>query len=193
MGIKTLQKEIRACQICKEFLPNAPKPIFAFTSKSKILIIGQAPGRVVHEREVPFDDKSGDSLRDWLGLTREEFYDPDLFAIVPMGFCFPGKGKSGDLPPRKECAPQWHDQILDEMKNLELVILIGTYAQNYYLKKDKKKNLTETVGTFDEYLPKFFPIVHPSGLNFRWQARNSWFKEQIVPILKLKVDSIIRS
>lgn len=194
MGLTAFQKEIRACQICKEFLPNAPKPIFTFSEKSKILIIGQAPGRVVHDREISFDDKSGDTLREWLGVTREQFYNTDLFGIMPMAFCYPGKGKSGgDAPPRKECAPQWHEQILSTLKHVELVILIGTYAQDYYLKGIKKKNLTETVGAFEEYLPKFFPIVHPSGLNYRWQARNPWFKEQIVPILKLKVGSIVNS
>ena len=194
MKCSSLQKEIKACRICQDFLPNDPKPIFTFSERSKILIIGQAPGRVVHEREVSFDDKSGDTLREWLGVTREQFYNTDLFGIVPMGFCYPGKGKTGgDAPPRKECAPLWHTSILSTLKKVELILLIGTYAQNYYLKETKKKNLTETVGAFEEYLPLYFPIVHPSGLNYRWQAQNPWFKEHIVPILKMKVASIVNS
>ncbi len=185
MGIRKLQEDIRSCQLCKDYLANSPKPIVTISDKSKILIVGHAPGRVVHEKGVSFDDKSGDTLRNLLGVTREEFYNPDLFAIVPMGFCYPGKGLSGDLPPRKECAPFWHALILKELKNLEMIVLIGKYVQDYYLKENKKKNLTETVGAFEEYLPKFFPIVHPSGLSYRWQARNPWFNEQIVPILKM--------
>jgi len=187
-----LHRRIKACSICKDFLPNTPKPIFEFNSKSKILIIGQAPGRIVHEKEIPFDDKSGNTLRDWLCVTREEFYNPDNFAIVPMGFCYPGKGKTGgDAPPRKECAPQWHKEILGKLNNIKLIILVGAYAQNYYLKDTKKKNLTETVRNFEEYYDFYFPIVHPSPLNYRWHTKNKWFVEDVVPILQFKIKEIL--
>lgn len=187
----TLQNKIKSCDTCKLYLPNKPRPIFQFSSNSKIAIIGQAPGQKVHDVGVPFYDKSGETLRRWLGVTEEQFYNPDLFAIVPMSFCFPGKGKTGDLPPRKECAPQWHDKILGQFKNLELTFLIGTYSQNYYLKENKKSNLTETVLNFEEYLPRYFPIVHPSPLNFRWQAKNTWFEKELVTIMQKKVKQII--
>lgn len=190
----SLHKEILKCQICKEFLPNPPKPIVRFSEKSKIVIIGQAPGQKVHDKGLSFDDKSGEILREWLGVTKEEFYNIDNFAIIPMGFCYPGKGKTGgDAPPRKECAPQWHNLIFEKTNNIQLVVLIGTYAINYYLKDTKKKNLTETVRNFEEYYHAHFPIVHPSGLNFRWQVRNPWFKLDVVPILRLKVNEILNT
>ncbi|MFK8045159.1 MAG: uracil-DNA glycosylase family protein [Crocinitomicaceae bacterium] len=184
---KQLHKEILKCQICKDFLPNLPKPILRFSKNSKIIIIGQAPGNVVHQKEVSFDDKSGDTLRKWMGVTREEFYNVDNFAIVPMGFCYPGKGKTGgDAPPRMECAPHWHHSIFELLKNVELVLLIGNYAIKYYLRDGKKKNLTETVRNFEDYLETHFPIVHPSPLNFRWHSKNEWFKQDVVPILRLR-------
>ena len=188
----SLLKEISRCQVCKGCLPNAPKPIVRFNSNSKIVIIGQAPGNVVHRKELSFDDKSGDTLREWLGVSREEFYNLNNFAIVPMGFCFPGKAKSGgDAPPRKECAPHWHKRILDSLKNAELIIAIGSYAINYYLKETKKKNLTETVRNYEEYYETIFPLVNPSPLNFRWHKNNPWFKENVVPVLQLKVAEIL--
>ena len=177
--------------ICANFLPNRPRPIVQFSSKSKLLIIAQAPGQKAHDRGIPFDDLSGDNLRSWLGVSREQFYNPELFAIMPMGFCFPGKGKSGDLPPRKECAPQWHNKIMEQMKNLELIILVGKYAQEYYLKDNPYKNLTETVISYQEFLPKYFPLVHPSPLNFRWHGKNKWFLESITPELKKMVATIL--
>lgn len=187
-----LYQEIKKCLTCEGFLPYAPKPIFQFSEKSKIVIIGQAPGQKVHDKGIPFDDKSGETLRDWLGVTREQFYNPDKFAIVPMGFCFPGKGKTGgDAPPRPECAPQWHGKVLSQFKDLQLIILIGTYAIDYYLKETKGRNLTETVSNFEKYYDTHFPIVHPSPLNFRWQAKNPWFKENVVPELQLKVKTIL--
>ena len=182
--IEKLKDTIADCIICANFLPNRPRPIVQFSSKSKLLIIAQAPGQKAHESGIPFDDLSGDNLRSWLGVSREQFYNPELFAIMPMGFCFPGKGKSGDLPPRKECAPQWHNKIMEQMKNLELIILVGKYAQEYYLKDNPYKNLTETVISYQEFLPKYFPLVHPSPLNFRWHGKNKWFLESITPELK---------
>jgi len=133
--LKKLHSEITNCQICKPHLDHAPRPVFAFGAKSKIVVIGQAPGSVVHRTGIPWDDKSGDNLRDWMGIDKEVFYDVNQFAIVPMGFCYPRKEKTGDLPPRKECAPQWHDLIWDTLKDVKLTLLIGKYAQDYYLKK----------------------------------------------------------
>ena len=189
--IAKLKDTIADCIICANFLPNRPRPIVQFSSKSKLLIIAQAPGQKTHDKGIPFDDLSGENLRTWLGVSREQFYNPELFAIMPMGFCFPGKGKSGDLPPRKECAPQWHNKIMEQMKNLELIILVGKYAQEYYLKDNPYKNLTETVISYQEFLPKYFPLVHPSPLNFRWHGKNKWFLESITPELKKMVATIL--
>ena len=189
--IEKLKDTIADCIICANFLPNRPRPIVQFSSKSKLLIIAQAPGQKTHDKGIPFDDLSGENLRTWLGVSREQFYNPELFAIMPMGFCFPGKGKSGDLPPRKECAPQWHNKIMEQMKNLELIILVGKYAQEYYLKDNPYKNLTETVISYQEFLPKYFPLVHPSPLNFRWHGKNKWFFLFISPELKKMVATIL--
>ena len=185
-----LAKKILACETCIQFLPNKPKPIFQFNENSRILIIGQAPGQKVHDAGIPFLDKSGETLRRWLGVTEEQFYTPSLFAIVPMGFCYPGKGKTGDLPPRPECAPQWHEKILKQFKHLQLTLLIGTYAQNYYL-QGNRDNLTDTVKNYKKYLPAYFPLVHPSPLNFRWQAKNPWFESEVIPVLQKKVKKIL--
>lgn len=190
--IKTLQKEIDKCRVCVDFLPYLPNPIYQFSKKSKVVIIAQAPGQIAHDKGIPFDDKSGETLRSWLGVTKDEFYNPELFAIVPMGFCFPGKGKSGDLPPRKECAPKWHEIILNELKEVQLIILIGKYSQDYYLKKTSHKNLTERVQHFYEFFPKYFPLVHPSPLNFRWHGKNKWFMTELIPELQKKVAEIIK-
>ena len=189
--IEKLKDTIADCIICANFLPNRPRPIVQFSSKSKLLIIAQAPGQKTHDKGIPFDDLSGENLRTWLGVSREQFYNPELFAIMPIGFCFPGKGNSGDLPPRKECAPQWHNKIMEQMKNLELIILVGKYAQEYYLKDNPYKNLTETVISYQEFLPKYFPLVHPSPLNFRWHGKNKWFLESITPELKKMVATIL--
>ena len=183
--------DISQCTICKEHLPLGPRPVVTANLNSKIIGIGQAPGTKVHASGIPWDDQSGKTLRDWLGVTNEEFYNTEYFAIVPMGFCYPGKGKTGDLPPRPECAPQWHSLLLEEMPNIELFILIGAYAQKYYLKDKAKRTLTETVGDYQNYIPKFFPIPHPSPTNRFWRAKNPWFEELVVPKLKESVIKII--
>ena len=187
-----LKEEIKQCTICAPFLVNGCRPVFEASPNSKIIIIGQAPGIRVHKSGVPWDDKSGENLRAWLGVGHEEFYDPDLFAIIPMGFCYPGKGKSGDLPPRKECAPQWHDLLLNQMQNVSLTLLIGQYAQAYYLGDRKKKNLTQTVLHFEEYLPTYLPLPHPSPRNNIWKRKNPWFEEKVLPVLKKSVQQLIR-
>lgn len=186
-----LLKQIRACTVCEPFLPLGANPIVQAHPKSKIVIIGQAPGLKVHQTGVPWNDPSGDQLRKWLNVTKEQFYNPELFALVPIGFCYPGKGQSGDLPPRKECAPLWHIRLLDEMKEVQLILLIGQYAQKYYLKGNMHKNITENVLHFNEYLPKYFPLPHPSPRNFIWMNKNPWFEEKVVPELKNKVAAIL--
>lgn len=184
-----LLNNISQCSICKAHLPLGPRPVVTADPKSKIVIIGQAPGTKVHQSGIPWDDQSGKKLREWLNVTDEQFYNTENFAIVPMGFCYPGKGKTGDLPPRPECAPQWHHALLEKMPNVEMVILIGAYAQNYYLKD--KKTLTERVGDFKTYLPKYFPIPHPSPTNRFWRAKNPWFEELVVPELRDSISKIV--
>ncbi|GAB5416797.1 MAG: uracil-DNA glycosylase family protein [Crocinitomicaceae bacterium] len=186
----SLLAEIEKCTICKHHLPNPPLPVVRASEKSKVLIVGQAPGRLVHESGIPWNDPSGNRLRDWLGIDKELFYNPDVFALVPMGFCYPGTGKSGDFPPRKECAPQWHQQLLDAMPNIELTILIGAYAQKYYLGNDMKKNLTETVRSTHEYYPKFMALPHPSPRNNIWMKKHPWFEKEVLPLLLTHVQSI---
>lgn len=145
----------------------------------------------MHKSGIPWDDQSGKRLREWMGVDNETFYNEEIMGIVPMGFCYPGKGKSGDLPPRKECAPTWHEPLLDSMKNVQLTLLIGQYAQRYYLKETAKKNLTETVWNFGEYLPSFFVLPHPSPRNGIWLRKHDWFEKEIVPELKARVKTII--
>lgn len=185
-----LLSEIRNCTICKGFLPNAPKPIIQVSITSQIVIIGQAPGQKVQNSGIPWDDASGNNLREWLGIDKQTFYNEKVFALIPMGFCFPGTGKSGDLPPRPECAPHWHQQVLRAMTDVKLTLLIGQYAQNYYLKSSCKQTLTETVKNYKEYLPRFLPLPHPSPRNNIWQKKNSWFKENVIPSLQNKITFI---
>lgn len=186
-----LLSEIRNCRVCKDFLPNVPKPIIQGSSVSKIAIIGQAPGQKVQNSGIPWDDASGNNLREWLGVDKETFYNDKIFALIPMGFCFPGSGKSGDLPPRPECAPLWHQQVLESMTGIKLTLLIGQFAQKYYLKNNVKATLTETVKIYQEYLPNYIPLPHPSPRNNIWQKKNTWFKENLVQVLQEKVGSII--
>lgn len=189
--MQKLLAEIRNCEVCKAHLPLGPRPIVTAHSEARVIIIGQAPGTKVHETGVPWDDPSGKQLRKWLGVTDEEFYDEKKFALVPMGFCYPGKGKGGDLPPRTECAPLWHQQLWNQMPNLELIILIGTYAQKYYLKEEMKKNLTETVKAYQNYLPKYFPLPHPSPRNRFWLRKNAWFEKEVVPAFQNTIEKVL--
>lgn len=187
-----LLREISACEICVSHLVNGVRPVVSVHPKSKIVVIGQAPGIKVHKSGVPWDDKSGENLRRWMNISSEDFYNPEKIGIIPMGFCYPGKGKTGDLPPRKECAPQWHQQLWDHMDGVELVLLIGKYAQDYYLKDQSKRTLTETVRSYQEYLPKYFVLPHPSPRNNIWQKKNSWFKEEVLPALKYSVLKVLK-
>ncbi len=186
-----LLKEIKNCTICKDHLPLGPRPVVSADINSKIVIVGQAPGTKVHTSGIPWDDASGKQLRSWLQVSEEQFYNPKNFAIIPMGFCYPGKGKSGDLPPRPECAPQWHNLLLEQMPNVKLILLIGMYAQNYYLKDKAHKTLTETVHDFHTYLPRYLPIPHPSPRNRFWLTKNPWFEVEVLPVLRHQIKNIL--
>lgn len=159
--MKSLLNDIRKCRLCEEHPPSGCNPVIMASTKSKIVVIGQAPGRRVHESGIPWDDPSGDNLRNWLGVTKKQFYNPDLFALMPMGFCYPGTGKSGDLPPRPECAPLWHTKLMNYMEEAKLILLLGSYAQKYYLGSSIKPTLTETVKNHPEYAPRYLPLPHP--------------------------------
>jgi uracil-DNA glycosylase len=186
-----LLKEIRTCQMCKGALPLGPKPVLRASATAKLLIVGQAPGRRVHETGIPWNDPSGDRLRTWLGMTREEFYDERRIAIVPTGLCYPGSAPRGDSPPRPECAPLWHPRVRALMPRIELTLLIGRYAQAYYLAGRRKKTLRETVQAHGEYLPEFLPLPHPSPRNRLWFNKNPWFEEVVVPLLQARVAKVL--
>jgi len=190
--MKQLLADIRKCTECASFLELGPRPVVAASTRSKIIVIGQAPGSVVHKSGIPWDDKSGENLREWMGISSEDFYDANKVAIIPMGFCYPGKGKTGDLPPRKECAPLWHQQLLDKIEGDVLVLLIGKYAQDYYLEKTARKTLTETVFNFGDYLPKYFVLPHPSPRNNIWKAENKWFVTDVLPTLKDSIAAVLK-
>ena len=192
LNFAELMAEVRQCRLCEKSLPAGPRPVLQLDPGAKILIAGQAPGRRVHETGVPFDDPSGDRLREWLGLTTEVFYDPAIVAILPMGFCYPGTGKSGDLPPRPECADAWREQLLQQLRNLQLTVVIGQYAQKWHL-PEKKKNLTETVRAWKSYGGDIFPLPHPSPRNNIWLKRNPWFAESLLPDLKKAVQEALKS
>lgn len=191
--ISQLLAEIRTCKVCEDSLPLGANPVVSGQQSAKIMIIGQAPGTKVHASGVPWDDASGNRLRDWLQIDKDIFYDDSLIAIMPMGFCYPGRGKGGDLPPRPECAPLWHQRLLDQLPNIQLTLLIGQYAQKYYLGKKRKKTLTETVKAFHEYQPDFFPLVHPSPRNAIWQSKNPWFNEDVVPALRITAEKVLNN
>jgi uracil-DNA glycosylase len=183
----TLLERIQRCEVCKDHLPLGHRPVVQLSNQSKIIIIGQAPGRRVHETGIPWNDASGRKLREWMNVDEATFYDPEVFSIMPMGFCYPGKAISGDLPPRPECAPLWHPRILKSIKGSPFILLIGQYAQRYYLKKGGKINLTETVKRYKEYLPQYFPLPHPSPRNQNWVTINSWFMEKSSPELRNQI------
>lgn len=185
-GFTRLLNEIRACRQCEAHLPLGPRPVVQLGPGARILVIGQAPGTRVHETGIPWNDPSGDTLRRWLEVSREQFYDPELFAIMPMGFCYPGRGKSGDLPPRPECAPTWHRRIQAALPRIELTLLIGQYAQRYYL-GNRYRSLTDTVRHWREFAPAQLPLPHPSPRNRRWLRDNPWFEQEELPALRERV------
>lgn len=187
MALTRLDKllaEVRACTICAAHLPNPPRPVLQAARSARVQIVGQAPGRKVHETGIPWNDPSGDLLRAWLRIDRGTFYDATRIAIIPAGFCYPGKGPSGDLPPRPECAPQWHPRLRALLPRVRMTLLVGQYAQAYYLGARRGKNLADTVRAYREYLPEFFPLPHPSPRNRRWLAQNAWFERDVLPELR---------
>ena len=183
---KSLIADVRGCTICEPHLSHGVRPVLQIDLKSRVLIAGQAPGRRVHESGVPFDDPSGERLRDWMGVAREVFYDPRQLAILPMGFCYPGTGRSGDLPPRPECAPAWREKLVGSLRNLKLTLVIGQYAQAYHL-ADKPSSLTDTVKAWRDFGPDVMPLPHPSPRNNIWLRRNPWFEKQLLPALRKRV------
>ena len=189
-SFSSLLSEVRACTICKDHLPLGPRPVLQFHPKARILIAGQAPGSKVHGSGVPFDDASGNRLREWLGVTPDVFYDPKQIAILPMGFCFPGTGKSGDLPPRPECAPAWRTQLLARLRRLEITLVLGKYAQLYHL-DETSSSLTELVKSWRNYWPSIVPLPHPSPRNNLWLSRNPWFAAELLPVLRERVAEIL--
>ncbi|HEM6371638.1 TPA: uracil-DNA glycosylase family protein [Streptococcus suis] len=190
MKLVEIEKAIMKDAANQAFTKKGIKPLFQAPSTAKILIIGQAPGLKTQEKGRLFDDASGENLRKWLGVNRQTFYESGYFAILPMDFYYPGKGKSGDLPPRKDFAPKWHQLILDQLPELELTLLIGQHAQDYYLEKSQR-NLTERVEHADDYLPTYFPLPHPSPRNNIWQAKNPWFQAEIIPKLQKIIVEIL--
>ncbi|UTF60347.1 uracil-DNA glycosylase family protein [Gilvimarinus sp. DA14] len=185
-----LWQDIQQCKNCQAHLPLPARPVLQASPRSRILIAAQAPGIRAHESATAFNDPSGDRLRQWLGVNRETFYNPDYFALVPMGFCYPGTGASGDLAPRPECAPLWRNALLERLSNTELTLVIGQYAQAWHL-PNMGKTLTERVGRWAEVWPEILPLPHPSGRNNRWLAKNPWFEKEILPALRKRVADIL--
>lgn len=192
MSLDDLLAQIRACRLCAAHLPLGPHPVVRAGVGARLLIVGQAPGTKVHATGIPWNDPSGDRLRQWLAIDRDTFYDEQKVAIVPMGFCYPGRGRGGDLPPRPECAPTWHPQLIPMLTQVRLVLLIGRYAQAGYLGKTQRESLTETVRAAREYLPRYLPLPHPSPRNQMWLRRHPWFEHDIVPLLRERVTAALR-
>ena len=185
-SLSALLRDVRACRICEEFLEGGVRPVLQAHSKARILIAGQAPGRRVHESGVPFDDPSGDRLREWMGVSRDTFYDAKQIAILPMGFCYPGTGRSGDLPPRPECADAWRDALLEHLSAVKLTLVIGQYAMGWHLKK-REKTLTDTVRAWKDFRPTRVPLPHPSPRNNLWLKKNPWFEAEVLPYVRRRV------
>ncbi|WP_192021213.1 uracil-DNA glycosylase family protein [Shewanella sp. WPAGA9] len=188
--IDIISQQIKQCRLCESRLAHGVNPVVQIHSKARILIAGQAPGLAVHQSGIPFNDASGDRLRDWLGIDKAVFYDPEKVAILPMGFCYPGKGKSGDLPPLKICAQTWREHVLAELTHIKLTVLVGKYAQDYHL-NETKQSLTQTVQDWQKYPDSILPLPHPSPRNNIWLAKNPWFAEKLLPELKRRVNQAL--
>jgi len=191
-SLKLLLSEVSRCRICAAELPLGPNPVLQCSDSARILIAGQAPGSRVHASGIPFDDPSGERLRDWMGIERDVFYDAARIAILPMGFCYPGTGKSGDLPPRPECAAQWRQPLLAQMPQIELTLVLGQYAQRYHLQQ-QASSLTEQVRRWRDGWPSVIPLPHPSPRNNRWLSQNPWFAVELLPELKARINQILES
>lgn len=197
ISLVDLLAQVRACRYCEASLPLGPRPVLRVSASARLLIVGQAPGTKVHASGIPWNDPSGDRLRQWLQLEREQFYDESRIAIVPMGFCYPGRGKSGDLPPPPACAPLWHEKLLQHMPQLQLILLVGSYAQQYYQGQTPatavpRETLTARVQRWREFGPRYFPLPHPSPRNTMWLRRNPWFEAQVVPALRTRVQRALQ-
>ena len=190
--LDSLLKEIRACRLCEAHLPMPPRPVLRASETARLLVVGQAPGTLVHSSGIPWNDASGMRLRGWLGMDRTQFYDESRIAIVPIGFCYPGHGNFGDLPPRPECAQTWHPRLLPLLPEVQLVLAIGHYAQVYFLGEARKKSLTETVRAWQEYAPRVFPLPHPSPRNVAWLKHNPWFEAEVLPVLRDRVAAVLQ-
>lgn len=190
-SFSSLLNDVRGCTICASELPLGPRPVLQVHPKAKILIAGQAPGKKVHDSGIPFNDASGKRLREWLGVTRDVFYDPEQVAILPMGFCFPGTGKSGDLAPRSECAPAWREQLLGHLSQLDLTIVLGSYAQRYHF-GEASSSVTDLVKSWRTYWPNVVPLPHPSPRNNIWLRKNPWFEIELLPLLRKRVSESLR-
>jgi len=191
VALEALLAEVRACRLCEAQLPLGPRPVLRAAATARLLIVGQAPGTRVHETGIPWNDPSGDRLRDWLDVDRSSFYDESRIAIIPTGLCYPGKANGGDAPPRPECAPRWHPKLLERLPAIELILLVGQYAQAYYLGPRRKATLAETVRAHREYGPRFLPLPHPSPRNKLWLRRNAWFEAEVVPTLRRRVAALL--
>ncbi len=193
LSLARVVAEAKACRLCEAHLPLGPKPVFLVGKKARLLIVGQAPGRRVHETGIPWNDPSGDNLRAWLALDRESFYDTSRIAILPAGLCYPGTGNGGDLPPRPECAPLWHPRFRAALPHIRLTLLVGQYAQAHYLGDRRKPTLAQTVRAWRDYAPDFLPLPHPSPRNKRWLKTNSWFEREVIPELRWRVGKVLRA
>jgi uracil-DNA glycosylase len=191
LSLAVVSREARACDACASELPFKPRPVFRVGRTARLLIVGQAPGRLVHETGIPWNDPSGEVLRDWLALDRGAFYDTSRIAIVPTGLCYPGTVDGADLPPCAECAPLWQPRFRAALPEIRLTLLVGRYAQTYYLGSSRKKTLGETVRAYRDYLPDFFPLPHPSWRNLLWLKRNPWFARGVIPALRRRVKACI--
>jgi uracil-DNA glycosylase len=187
--LEGLLTAVRSCRVCEAQLPLGPRPVLQAGATARILVVGQAPGVRVHTSGIPWDDPSGDRLRAWTGLNKSRFYDESQVAIVPMGFCYPGRGRGGDLPPRRECAALWLDQLLARLPHIELTLLIGLHAQRHFLGRRRKASLTETVKAWREFAPDYLPLPHPSARNTPWFQRNPWFEQELLPALNQRIAS----
>jgi uracil-DNA glycosylase len=192
ISLSRVSAEARACTLCADALPFKPKPVFLVGRSARLLVVGQAPGRRVHETGIPWNDPSGDVLREWLELEREEFYDTSRIAIVPTGLCYPGTVDGVDLPPCRKCAPEWQPRFRAALPGVRLSLLVGSYAQAFYLRERRKRTLGETVRAFREYLPEFFVLPHPSWRNKLWLRKNAWFAAEVLPALRRRVNACIR-
>jgi uracil-DNA glycosylase len=191
-SLDDLLARVRACRLCEAHLPLGPRPVLRAQAGARLLIVGQAPGTKVHATGIPWNDPSGERLRDWLQTPPEVFYDEARVAIVPMGFCYPGRDpRGGDLPPRPECAPAWHPPLQQALADVHLTLLVGSYAQAYYLGRRRKRTMTETVRGFRDYLPDFLPLPHPSWRNTAWLKRNPWFEDELLPVLRERVAGLL--